>query len=88
LFDWVKLKKGTHVRRYCSALKFSQQGVDAKRRMHAFFFYADCYHEVDEAGTINFCPPHHSTNFNPFFIGLSSSRLGVLEPHCASANMN
>lgn len=31
-----------------SAMRFSQQGDAAKDTMHAFFFYADCYHEVAE----------------------------------------
>jgi hypothetical protein len=39
-----------NLRRYTTALRFSEQGEDAKQHMHAFFFYADCYHEVDEAG--------------------------------------
>jgi len=29
-----------------TALRFSQQGSAAKKHMHAFFFYADCYHEA------------------------------------------
>jgi hypothetical protein len=32
-----------------SAMRFSQQGDDAKHGMHAFFFFfADCYHEIEE----------------------------------------
>jgi hypothetical protein len=29
-------------------MRFSQQGAAAKKGMHAFFFYANCYHEVEE----------------------------------------
>ena len=31
-----------------SAMRFSKQGGAAKKGMHAFFFYANCYHEVEE----------------------------------------
>jgi len=31
-----------------TARRFSEHGSAAKKRMHAFFFYADCYHEVEE----------------------------------------
>jgi hypothetical protein len=31
-----------------SAMRFSQQGDAAKNGMHAFFFFADCYHEIEE----------------------------------------
>jgi hypothetical protein len=50
-----------NLRSYSVGLKltFSQQGGAAKQDMHAFFFYADCYHEVQEVGGRADSARHH-----------------------------
>lgn len=33
---------------FSTAVRLGVQGKDAKKGMHAFFFFADCYHEVEQ----------------------------------------